>query len=329
MKKNYALIDIFKFTFAIVVVFIHTCSERYQNGLTTILTSMAVPYFFVASGFFLNKKLRKTENKKEIIISYMVKIFKMYLFFSIVMWLIELPEMMVSDNILITVLKRIRIFLFIGDYHLWYLLFTIYAVIILYCANKVKINNKVMLIISFILYFIGYWILNYEGTSKILEILKNIHFVILGERNGLTTALLFMYLGVWIEEYDIGKKRSFVFFIKVMITSILLLLVNRLDYRILSIMLVIYLISNIFVLFLKINVKSRNIYTKLRQYSTMIYLVHIPVALLLCKIVRIQYSNDKNILFFIIVTVISLIISIGINFFEIKRKEKKYDTNHK
>ena len=58
MKKNYALIDIFKFTFAIVVVFIHTCSERYQNGLTTILTSMAVPYFFVASGFFLNKKFK-------------------------------------------------------------------------------------------------------------------------------------------------------------------------------------------------------------------------------------------------------------------------------
>ena len=130
MKKDYALIDIFKFIFAIVVVFIHTCSERYQNGLITILISMAVPYFFVASGFFLNKKLRKMENKKEIIISYMVKIFKMYLFFSIVMCLIELPKMIDSDNILITVLKRIRIFLFIGDYHLWYLLFTLYAVII-------------------------------------------------------------------------------------------------------------------------------------------------------------------------------------------------------
>ncbi len=323
MKKNYALIDIFKFIFAIVVIFIHTCSGRYHNELIMILIDMAVPFFFVASGFFLNKKLKKIESKKRTVTNYLMKIFKMYVIISGVMLLMELPEIIYSENVFLEIFKKIRVFLLIGDSHLWYLLFTIYAVIILYCANKAKISNRVMFVISLIMYIMGYWILNYEHNFKILEMLKNIYSLILGKKNALPTALLFISMGINIEEYNIIQKKTLSMIIKVAIILILTIISNNLPYEILKKILLIYLVSNVFILLLKINIKSNLIFVKMRQYSTTMYLIHMPVILILCKIMETEISNDNNIVYFIFVTVISLLISMVIDYINLKHNKYK------
>lgn len=323
MNKNYALIDIFKFIFAIVVIFIHTCSGRYHNELITILIDMAVPFFFVASGFFLNKKLKKTESKRKTVANYLMKILKMYVIISGVMLLIELPEIIYSENVFLEILKKIRVFLLIGDSHLWYLLFTIYAVIILYCANKAKISNRVMLLISLVIYFIGYWVLNYEHNFKILEILKNIYSLILGKKNALPTALLFISIGINIEEYNITQKKTLTMLIKVAIILTLTVISDNLPYEILRKILLIYLVSIVFILLLKINIKSNLIFVKMRQYSTTMYLTHMPIILILCRIRKMEISNDNNIVYFIFVTVISLLISMVIDYIDLKHNKYK------
>lgn len=56
--KQYNSIDLFKFLFAVVVVMIHTtpfknASETFSYYFSNTFCNLAVPFFFVASGFFV------------------------------------------------------------------------------------------------------------------------------------------------------------------------------------------------------------------------------------------------------------------------------------
>ena len=64
-KKKYNLVDFFKLFFAVMVVVLHTrlisdtCSEDFNWYFEHLLLRLAVPFFFVVSGFFLGNKLNK------------------------------------------------------------------------------------------------------------------------------------------------------------------------------------------------------------------------------------------------------------------------------
>lgn len=64
-QSHYPMVDIFKLICALLVVLIHCTEIRYGHflaaGIVDIFSGQAVPFFMIVSGFFLGKKLYKTE----------------------------------------------------------------------------------------------------------------------------------------------------------------------------------------------------------------------------------------------------------------------------
>ena len=78
MKKEYQLVDVCKLLFAFCIVALHTgvcvdVTNFFQWQVTHLVFRLGVPYFFMASGFFLSRKilsLKTKEEKKNAVIKY-------------------------------------------------------------------------------------------------------------------------------------------------------------------------------------------------------------------------------------------------------------------
>ena len=90
-KKQYNNIDLFKIIFAVVVVMIHTTpfmdiSETANWYFSNTVANLAVPFFFVTSGFLLFDKLAECQedNRNESVKKYLLHIIRMYLIWCII-----------------------------------------------------------------------------------------------------------------------------------------------------------------------------------------------------------------------------------------------------
>ena len=74
--KTYKGIDFFKFIFALLIVYMHTyCFDGGPVGewIKGVLSAVGVPFFFIASGFFFGKGLKKTDVPKEYLRRYILR----------------------------------------------------------------------------------------------------------------------------------------------------------------------------------------------------------------------------------------------------------------
>ncbi len=212
MKKsgNYSGIDCFRMIAALLIVAIHTSpllsfNETADFILTRIIGRVAVPFFFMTSGFFLisryscnNEKL-KTFIKKTaviygiaIVIYIPINIYKGY--FSM-------------DNLLPNIIKDI---IFDGTfYHLWYLPASIIGVALAWYMVR-RLGYSKALIISVLLYIIGLFGDSYFGIAEQIDVLKQFYSLIFQvsdyTRNGIFFAPIFFVLGGMIA--DTNVKRS-------------------------------------------------------------------------------------------------------------------------
>lgn len=156
-----------KFVMAIVVVAIHTRPELSFSspvvvGLFEAVYTIAVPFFFMASGFLLFRKISLPLNEEgELRIkSYLKKICKLYLIWTV----IYLPLTVYGfyqDGL--PLLKSIAIFfrniLLIGENYmswpLWYLLALIVAVGIIYALLKLKLSKNWIVVLGILMAMIG------------------------------------------------------------------------------------------------------------------------------------------------------------------------------
>lgn len=71
MEKNIVGIDLFKLIAAILIVILH-CLGNYFGGYGRLfvrnICGLAVPFFFITSGYFFGLGLQKNENAKKIIL---------------------------------------------------------------------------------------------------------------------------------------------------------------------------------------------------------------------------------------------------------------------
>ena len=90
--KRYPLIDIAKLYCAVLVVLIHALEipdgHYWGNLFKSSLSSQAVPFFFIASGFFFKKKWDEVQDKKQFTLGYA----KLLLAFYMIWVLISSPE---------------------------------------------------------------------------------------------------------------------------------------------------------------------------------------------------------------------------------------------
>lgn len=161
VKQNFNSIDLFKLIMAVLVVAAHThplenCTN--QTILTAYgqFTQMTVLFFFLSSGYLLAAKISSvsdTAQKVKITFRHLCKIAKMYLVWSIA----YLPLAIFAYrrdgmSFLRSVLDYVRGFVFIGEHynswHLWYLLSTIYALLLVIVMLRLRFTAKKWLIVS-------------------------------------------------------------------------------------------------------------------------------------------------------------------------------------
>lgn len=194
MERNITL-DYFKLFLAVLVITIHLPIEPttprwlywlYHEGFSNGLARIAVPSFFILSGYYLDI------NNKIKVRKYIIHIGTLY----IVWMLFYLPYYSFLD------FKSMLITLIGGFWHLWYLIALIEAVIIFYVINKAIKKKLGLFIIAFLLFVSGYVLeLSYPYANNI-DLYKYRNFLFVG--------LPFLILGHLIKGINISEYQKWV-----------------------------------------------------------------------------------------------------------------------
>jgi len=212
MASRNPSIDILKLGLSFLIVGLHIFPVSGLKGISGLLsyeivngiTRIGVPTFFIISGYFLRNKL----NDK----AYLIKYGKRILFLFIVWQLIYLPDLIRFYNLGRFSTYDLILKLVYGYWHLWYLLATVCAVVLLYYLRMKSVQQKI--IVALFLFFVGYaYQLAYKtNVLNDFQMLKFTYEVMGTSRNFIFMAYPFLVLGT-LYEYWKGAvaKISFLF----------------------------------------------------------------------------------------------------------------------
>lgn len=220
-KVCYRGIDVLKFIMALFVVVLHTHPLVKVNNMLNFLTAdivgrTAVPFFFAATGFLLEKQIGQEKKKKEIVAPYMKRLLILYCIWTVVYLPIIIYDKIIvsSKSLTYNLLAMVRDFFFAGSYsHLWYLLATVTGLIVVYVFRKYA-GERGCSVILFILFFMGLLTQSYFGLllkivstdSLLWKLMKLVKMVMVSCRNGIFFGSIFLYMGMWIARCNIKVK---------------------------------------------------------------------------------------------------------------------------
>ena len=167
-NKNFNSLDICKLLMALCVVAMHTeplvhCAVPIINDIYDSFVRMAVPFFFLSSGFLFAQKFETPFSSPKniaIVKKYLLKFIKMYVVWTVIYLPIALYHYLSAGRgVLKSVFLYIKGFVFVGEqdnsWHLWYLLSTIYALVFILVLLNLKVSPKKMIIFSSIIFLIS------------------------------------------------------------------------------------------------------------------------------------------------------------------------------
>ena len=323
MKKR--SIDIIRLIATYLVVAIHISpfekiNPAFDLFFTRILGRLAVPLFFMITGYYiLSKSLKEIQTLKE----YTKKILIIY-FISILIYLpINFYTGSWQSMNIIDFLKEILID---GTfYHLWYFTALILALWLVYFLVKKLGNKKILAIVSF-LYLIGLFGDSYYGflnSSPLLTKIYDILFLISTyTRNGLFYAPIFLYLG-----YEM-KKATKESSNHDLIISLCLFLGMTLEGFLLHFedmprhdSMYLLLVPLMYFLFRYLITHNNTSYKEIRKIATFIYILH-PLMIIMIRFIAGIFKLetilvDNNLILYLVVclatTILAIIIEKSIN----------------
>ncbi|MDE5967384.1 MAG: acyltransferase [Lachnospiraceae bacterium] len=220
-KVCYRGIDVMKFIMALFVVVLHTHPFVDVNDTLSFLTAdimgrVAVPFFFAATGFLLEKQIGQQKEKREIIAPYIRKLLILYCIWTVVYLPIIIYEKIIASDTSLTydVFAIARDFFFAGSYaHLWYLPATAVGLVIVYVLRQYA-GERECSIILFILFCMGLLTQSYFGLllkivpvyGLLWKLMKLVKIVMVTCRNGIFFGSIFLYMGMWIARCNIKAK---------------------------------------------------------------------------------------------------------------------------
>lgn len=280
--KKLSGIDIFKFIMSIIVIAVHTkpfynCNNIIVNKLFNTVKELAVPFFFMSSGFLLAVKINKNKDDKiKCVKKYFIKMVKLY-----VIWTIAyLPLTLIGyckngQSLKKCLLLFLRGFLLMGEnynsYMLWYLLSSIYATILIIVLLKKNISNKQIRYILIIIFVISCCL----DANEIYKFnIKIIDFIIAKTIvNGrIFRGMYYIPLGISMFYKNIEKKKGYVLFILGIIFEFLFW--NNIFIRNISI---VTTSIGLFTIVINLNIGESKKYYLIRKNSTYMYFIHMYV----------------------------------------------------
>ncbi|WP_165020816.1 acyltransferase family protein [Dysgonomonas sp. ZJ279] len=210
MERNLRL-DYFKLILSILIITIHT-QPLFDNSsiagwlISNGISRIAVPCFFIASGYFIRSKLEDNRKMKK----YILHLIIVYLIWSLIYLPTYISE--IEPRSLIT-------FTFIGYYHLWFLPALISGSILLFVLKRYIKNDNILMSIAVILFIAGY-VLGYVQADYRLVC------------NGLIFGFPFITIGYYLRNRKIAEKvNTYQLYSLVAISIIFLLIESYIAYR--------------------------------------------------------------------------------------------------
>lgn len=309
--KTYNSIDVMKFILAILVICIHTnplqdVMPLINYGICQFLARIAVPLFFMASGFFLFLKMDFCKLDVLRIKKYILHVFRLYIIWSIIyIPLIYEDVMLKSSNINYNIASEINNIIMGGSYlHLWFLKALVSASILSAVFLLFKISKKNIIKVLIFLYAIAliehsyygiykYVINDYEVISILISEWSN---VIVTCRDGICFGAIFFFLGACISQ-NVKKNKMSIKYTKYMIISWLGLLVEAIMVKAVGLIRVpdvyIMLIPTAyytFIYILNIRLEDSKLYFYLRKQSMFIFYTH-ALFIYICRQYFIQIGH--------------------------------------
>lgn len=332
-NKSFAGIDYFRFIAALLIVAIHTSplADISKTGdfiLTRMICRVAVPFFFMTSGFFLISRYGYDAKK---LICYIKKTLILYG----VAILIYIPINIYNGYFLMEPLlpNIIRDILFDGTlYHLWYLPASIIGGIIAWYLVK-TLDYKKAFAVALALYCIGLFGDSYYGIGEKNAVLKYVYHLIfqLSEetRNGIFFAPIFFIMGGFVA--DLRQSLSLRVSIYGFAVSIWLLVLEAMTLHFFKLQrhdsMYVFLLPCMYFLFQAI-LHFRGPRVKwLRTSSLIIYLIHpmlIIAVRLFAKILHLEtLFIENNLVHYVSVSLASVVLGVGFTVLWDKFKPRK------
>lgn len=209
-EKNYYGLDIVKFISAFLVIAIHTAplleiSERANFIFVQVIARIAVPFFFITSGFLFFRKVdmsREWNDYENIryLKHYLFRIFRIYALWTIVYLPCNYLILQGDGGITFaSILRYLRDVCFNGSYyHLWFLPALMFAVFAVYMLHS-RFRLKTIMIISLILYLIGMLGNVYGNFLYDIPLISSVFHiytkVFVTTRNGLFFGMIYIAMG--------------------------------------------------------------------------------------------------------------------------------------
>lgn len=332
--KQYKSLDFAKFICAILIIVLHTApfssySKLLTFGFRNIITVIAVPFFFLTSGFLAFKKIDslQTEKKKAYIGQYLKRLALMYLIWTAVYFIFVVIKWNRKGFSIWSVLEYIKDFFFEGSYStIWFLPALFTAALIVYLLHK-KFDYRTIFAIACIIYIFTLGGSSYYGLATKVPFLHNIYDLYYSFfdsiKNGVCFGMIFVSMGAMIsdcEERIIKKTTALRAFIPAAFFALLLaieeFLIGYFNWNIRGVDTVIMLVPFTyffarFLLLWDISISDQAC-VAMRKYSILMFLTQrIPLSILelwMQDTVLVQNS----ILHFITVLGTTLLISFGI-----------------
>lgn len=319
-NKGYSGIDNFRMIAALLIVAIHTSPLMSFTAvgdfvLTRIIARVAVPFFFMTSGFFLISRYGRDSEKlwrfsKKTLLIYAAAII-LYIPINIYSGYFN------TQPLLPNIIKDL---VFDGTmYHLWYLPASIIGAVIAWYLVKGR-SYKCAFIVSALFYLVALFGDSYYGAAQGIACVNGFYELLFQisdyTRNGILFAPVFFILGGYIA--DSGKtmplKRSVFGFI----VCFALMLVEALTLRHFGLQrhdsMYVLLLPTMYFLFLMLLSFAGKRRKGLRTASLIVYIIHPLVIVMIrfaAKLVHMEaLLIDNSLVHFIAVAVVSVVIAL-------------------
>lgn len=206
-KEYWRVVDIVKFVMCIFIIAIHTnlCSflpSSMEYWIEKALFRLAVPFFFLTTGFLLENKRSKCldlEEIKKVFINYTKRLIRMLVIFEPISLAItivkELHDKMPIWKIILLTIRRI---IFYPTGALWYVQACIIGIWIIYLFYKMNLR-RLIIPIGAVLYIFAllsnsyYFLIDKTYFGKAVDLYL---LIANSARNGLFVGFFYLYIGM-------------------------------------------------------------------------------------------------------------------------------------
>lgn len=304
-NEKYPGLDVLKFFLALIVCMRHIgqgfleTSELLFSVFVNILSPIAVPTFFVISGFLFYKngcKLKKT----------VYRLLKLYLIWSVIFLPINIVRLFTGSVNIITFIKE---FFFVGTYyHLWFLPALVIGILINYLFRKLP-----DLLIFFI--FLGLFLVTvlsepyrFLCTNELIYFFQLYEKIFVTFRNVFFMAPIFVFEGKLLMVYLQNDKHKYShIYLFLLISCVMyfgeaMFVTSRIYTRGLNVLLTPIFFSPILILsFLRVN---NEMPIELRKSSTFLFCFH-PIILIIQKYL---FIGEHNFFIMLVLTLMEMVL---------------------